>query len=65
MGCTIGLGFCARVLAEEVVLVGGCKRGVAVRRTDHAKLEGIDAKLLLELEAKRWLGLFEQFAGVG
>ena len=39
------------VLAEEVVLLGGGERGVAVGRADHAELVGIDAELRFELEA--------------
>ena len=40
------------VLAEEVVLVGGRERRVAVRRTDHPELEGIGAELTLELQSQ-------------
>ena len=38
-------------LAEEVVLFDGGERGVRVRRSDHAVLVRVHAKLCLELQA--------------
>jgi hypothetical protein len=55
----LGAGLRARVLAEEVVVVGRRQRGVAVRRADHAELEGVRAQLLLELQPE-----LESAAGV-
>ena len=47
----VWLGLYAGMLAKKVLLLDGRKRGVRVGAADHAKLEGINAKLLFKHKA--------------
>lgn len=50
MHCARCARFCTRVLAEEILLLGGCQRGMGICRSDHTEFEGIDAELLFKLQ---------------
>src|SRR3546814_5962403 len=46
--CSSDLRLVAGVFAEEVVLVRGCQRGVAVGRSDHPEGVRVDPQLFLD-----------------
>ena len=51
MGGACRAGLFGGDLAPEIILVNGSQPGVGIGGSDHAKLVGIDAELLFQLQA--------------